>query len=97
MRTPRLVPSLVPIVVAGIVILGSGCAKTSPAPGADTTLHRDSTSSVPQNPVNNPAGQTDDNNARTSTTDTGAALGSTNDTIQRGGPPVPRGQTTKRP
>lgn len=97
MRTHRLISSFTPIAVAGIFILGTGCAKTSPAPGADTTLHRDSTSSVSQNPENNAVGQRDNYNARTSTTDTGAALGSTNDTIQRGGPPVPRGQTTKRP
>lgn len=95
MRTSRIVPSLAPIVVAGVFILGTGCAKTSPAPGADTTLHRDSTSSVPQNPVNNPVGQTDNNNAKSSAVDTGAERGSTNDSIARGGPPVQRGATRK--
>jgi hypothetical protein len=39
----------------------------------------------------------DNYNARTSATDTGAALGTTNDTIARRGAPQPSDTTRKRP
>jgi hypothetical protein len=88
MRTIRLTP----IVVAGIAILGSGCAKTSPPPGADSTLNRATNTNAPQGPMNNAVSTGDNYNARTSTTDSGAALGSTHDSIARMGPPIPKGK-----
>lgn len=89
MRTPRLVPPLVPIVVAGVVMLGAGCAKTSRPAGADTALP--SASNTPQSPDTNAVSSHDNYNAKSSAVDTGAERGSRNDSIARGGPPVQRG------
>jgi hypothetical protein len=89
MRTPRLVP----VVVAGIAILGSGCAKTSRPAGADTALP--SASNTPQNPDTNAVSSHDNYNAKSSAVDTGAERGSKNDSIARSGPPVQRGAVRK--
>lgn len=83
---------LVPVAIAGIVILGSGCAKTDVPAGADSTMNR-SNADVPQNPVNNAVGQTDNNNARTAATDS-AVRGA--DSTKNGARPMP-GDSTRRP
>lgn len=93
MRTHRLVPSFVPVVVAGIALLGTGCAKTSTPAGADTALP--SASGTPKNPEQNGVSQHDNYNANSSAVDTGAERGSKNDSIARGGPPVQRGAVPK--
>lgn len=91
MRTLRFLP-VVTAAVAGIVILGSGCAKTETPPGADSTLNR-SNADVPGNPMNNAVGQTDDNNVRTAATDS-AVRGA--DSTRKGTRPKP-GDSTRRP
>lgn len=85
MRTPRLTSA----VLASIAILGSGCAKTATPPGADSTVQR-SNADVPQNPVNNAVGTTDNNNARTDVTPLSAAR----DSSRRGTQPAAQSGAT---
>lgn len=93
MRLTRFIPST----LAGIVILASGCAKTDNKQASDSAMTEAPIPATPKGPTNNPAGQTDNYNARTSATHTGAALGTTNDTIARRGAPQPIDTPQKRP
>lgn len=93
MRFTRFIPST----LAGVVILASGCARTDNTQASDSAMTETQRPATPKGPTNNPAGKLDDYNARTSATDTGAALGTTNDTIAQRGAPQPSDTTRKRP
>lgn len=88
---------LLPAALASVVILGSGCARGADSHSADSTASHLAPDTTGKGPSSNATGQTDNYNARTSATDTGAALGTTNDTIARRGAPQPSDTTRKRP
>lgn len=87
----------VPAALASVVILGSGCARGANSHSADSAASHLAPDTSARSPMSNAAGQTDNYNARTSATDTGAALGTTNDTIASRGAPQPSDTTHKRP